>query len=358
MRLKVLHIINSLTVGGAEILLVNSLTAGGLQEHVDNTLVYLQGTSDLEQRVDKGVNIICLNYKGLINLPQTLWKLRNIIKDNKIDIIHSHLAPASFYVNLARPKYVPQLHTLHIAYSTDFETRPLVKLLERKLFLSKPYCNLALLSEFTKADFLRTVKFKGKPFVLNNFIDDVFFDHDPKPYDGTAAAGLRMIAVGNFREQKNYSYLLDIFKQLKGYNIHLDIYGGGDTEKYKQAIEDNQLNITVKGPSKNIDQVIVDYDLFIMPSTNEGFPLSVFEAMAAGLPLMLSDIEPLRAIVKEHAIYFELNNATKVAQQIIAVFQNRLNIKEQAVKAKAYAEKTVRRSIYIKNLLDIYKEVL
>lgn len=329
-----------------------------MQEHVDNILVYLQGTSELEQRIDKTVKIYCLDYKGIINLPQTLWKLRNIIREEKVDIIHSHLTPTSFYANLARPKHVPQLHTVHIAYSTDRETRPFLRFLERQFLFYKSYCNLALLSEFTKADFLRTVPFKGRAFVLNNFIDDSFFEHPAKIYTGTAARELRIIAIGNFREQKNYGYLLDMFKELKQYPVQLDIYGGGDTEKYQQDIHENGLKITLKGPTKNINAIISNYDLFIMPSTNEGFPLSVFEAMAAGVPLMLSNIEPLQAIVKEHAVYFELNNAPKAAAQIIEVLLHTIDIDAMAVRAKAYAELTVRRSIYMKNLLGIYKELI
>jgi glycosyltransferase involved in cell wall biosynthesis len=356
--LKVLHIINSLTIGGAEILLVNSLTNGGLQEHVDNTLVYLQGTSYLEERVDKGVKIVCLNYKGLSNLPQTLWRLRKIIKENKIDVIHSHLTPGSFYTNLARPKNVPQVHTVHIAYSTDFETRKELRFLERTLFFNKRYCNLIMLSEFTKADFLRTVKFKGRAFVLNNFIEDVFFDHLPKVYSGGEVSGLKLVAVGTFREQKNYFYLLEIFKHLKQHNIHLDIYGGGNTGPYRKVIEEGNLNVTLKGEIKNVNEVIPAYDLFIMSSTNEGFPLSVFEAMAAGVPVMLTNIAPLTEIVKDNAIYFELNDAQKAATQIINVLQNKIDITDMAVKAKAYAGKTVRRDIYIKKLLKIYEQLI
>jgi glycosyltransferase involved in cell wall biosynthesis len=357
-RLKVLHIINSLTIGGAEILLVNSLTTGGLQSHVENTLVYLQGTSYLEERIDRDVKIYCLNYKGLANLPQTLWRLRKIIKENKIDVIHSHLTPSSFYTNLARPKHVPQVHTVHIAYSTDFETRKALRFLERILFLKKRYCNLILLSEFTKADFLNAVKFKGRPFVLNNFIEDTFFDHSPKTFNGSETNALKLVAIGSFREQKNYFYLLEIFRHLKEYNIHLDIYGGGDTTDYRRVIEENNLNVTLKGEIKKVNEIIYGYDLFIMSSTNEGFPLSVFEAMAAGVPVMLTNIAPLTDIVKDNALYFELNEAEKAAAQIIAISKNKIDINGMAVKAKAYSEKTVRREIYIKKLLEIYKQLL
>jgi glycosyltransferase involved in cell wall biosynthesis len=355
---KVLHVINALTIGGAEMLLVNSLSPGGLNEYTDNYLVYFREGDYLSSRVDKNVKQFCLHYKGGTDIVRMLRQLRKIIIDNKIDIIHTHLNPADFYVNLVRPQNIPQVHTLHIAYSTDFETRPVMKSLERRLYFSKKYCNLIFLSEFTKRDFLDNVKFRGRPFVLSNFVDDNFFLHQPKKFTGSPERGLKLLAVGNFRLQKNYAYLLDIFKLLKGYNIHLDIYGGGDLEKYNQVILDNGLQIKLKGQTNNINEVIGDYDLFIMSSTNEGFPLSVFEAMAAGVPVMLTDIAPLKDIVKDNAIYFELDNAPKAAEKLVAVLQNKTDINELAVKAKLYAEKTVRREIYIKKLLEIYEQLL
>jgi glycosyltransferase involved in cell wall biosynthesis len=287
-----------------------------------------------------------------------LRDLKAVIKKYNFDIIHTHLNPADFYVNLVRPKRIPQVHTVHIAYSTDTDTRPINILLERKLYFEKKYANLIFLSEFTKQDFLDSVKFKGRSFVLNNFVDDAFFQHQPKKFTGSAGRGLRIIAVGNFRPQKNYAYLLDIFKHLKEHSIHVDIYGGGgDIEKCRELITENKLNITLKGPVTNVNELISGYDLFIMPSSNEGFPLSVFEAMAAGVPLMLSHIKPLTSIVKEHAVYFELDDAEKAAGQLIAILRNEIDISSMAVKAQLYAQQTVKRDIYIKTLLNIYNQL-
>jgi glycosyltransferase involved in cell wall biosynthesis len=357
MKKRVLHVINSLNIGGAEILLVNSLSPGGLNEHADNYLVYfIKGDGYLASIVDKNVKQICLNYKGGPDIIRLLCDLRKVITDNKIDIIHTHLTPADFYVNMVRPKNITQVHTMHIAYTTDKETRSSLKFLERNLFFNKAYCNLIFLSEFNKKDFLNHMDFKGQFFVVPNFVDDSFFMHEPKHFSGDANKPLKLIAIGNFRAQKNYFYLLDIFKQLTTQNIQLDIYGGGELEKYQKVIDQNKLNVYLKGQVTNVHDVIADYDLFIMSSTNEGFPLSVFEAMAAGVPLMLTDIAPLTGIVKDNAIYFTLNDAKAAAEKLIAVQKNKIDIDQMAVKAKAYAEITVRREIYIKRLLDIYNQ--
>lgn len=357
--MKVLHVINSMTIGGAEMLLANTLSTGGLQDHGENILVYLNGSSDLLSRIDSRVKIICLNYSGITELPGVLKKLKKLIRENNIDIIHTHLNPADFYVNLIRPKNVPQVHTLHIAYSTDLETRPVLKFLERKLFFEKKDSNLIFLSEYNKKDFLDSIPFTGRSFVLHNFIEDAFFMHPQRAYNPSKHRPLKLIAVGNFRQQKNYSYLLEIFKHLKSQNIHLDIYGGGgDIEKCRQIINNENLNITLKGQVSDINSVMPGYDLFIMPSTNEGFPLAVFEAMAACVPVMISNIPPLKNIVKDHGIYLDLGNSAVVAEQLRDIYFGKTDINEMAVRAKAYAEGTVRRHFYIKGLLGIYNEII
>lgn len=358
MRKKVLHIINSLMVGGAEMLLVNSLSEGGLQQYNENIIVYFQGTSDLEQKIDKQVKVYNLGYKGLLSLPRCLLKLRKIISHHNVDIIHSHLNPAGLYAHIACPGNIPQVHTLHIAYTNDLETSPLKIFFEKYLYFNKRNCNLIFLSEFTKNDFMSAVKFKGTSFILNNFIDDAFFSHPPKKFTGSGKKTLKLIAVGNVRPQKNYFYLLEIFKHLKAYDIEVDIYGEGDIYKYQKVITENDLKVTLKGQAADINAVIADYDLFIMTSINEGFPLSVFEAMAAGVPLMLSNIAPLQNIVKDNAIYFELDNAQQAARQLIDILEHKTDIDPMAIKAKAAAEKTAQREIYINKLQEIYHQIL
>ncbi len=350
---KVLHVINSLTIGGAETLLANSLSAGGLQQHTDNYLVYFNQSSYLLDIIDKDVKVINLNYKGGVDIVRMLRQLKSIIKYNKIDIVHTHLTPASLYTHLVCPSAAPQVHTIHSTYSMDNETRPWMRLLERKLFLEKKKCNVISLSEYAKEDFLHTIPFKGKVFVLNNFVADQFF-LAPRKNSSLNAKKLRLLAVGSLKPLKNFEYLLDVFEHLKDEEIYLDIYGEGDKKLYEDIIKSKNLKVRMMGRNDDMASVYTDYDLFIMPSKYEGFPLSLFEAMASGIPLLLSDITPLKSIVKNHAGYFSLDDAAGTADTISDIYKNRSATELMANKAKEFAMETVKREIYIKKLLAIY----
>lgn len=339
--------------GGAEILLANSLSPGGLPEYTENHLAFFMGPSYLLEALDNSVKVHFLDYKGAATIVSLIKKIRALIVDNKIDIVHTHLNPASFYTHIACPKNIPQVHTIHTTYSMDTAQSSSKLWAEKYIYLLKENTNIILLSDFTKSDFLKSIPFKGKSFVLNNFVSDDYFNIKPI-YQLQPFQQIKLIAIGSLQKLKNFEYLLQVFYYLKNYNISLDIFGGGDKDPYNTIIKENGLNVTMMGHSSNLKGLINQYDLFIMPSKFEGFPLSVFEAMAVGLPLMLSDILPLKSIVKENALYFPLNDPKKVANQLINILQNKIDIRAMATKANIYAEKTVRRQTYIDKLLTIY----
>jgi glycosyltransferase involved in cell wall biosynthesis len=355
-RLKVLHIINSLSTGGAEILLTNSLSPGGLSEHTENYLAYFKNGDYLHSQIDKSVQQFCLDYKGGLDIVRLLRQLRRIMITYKIDIVHTHLNPAGVYTHLVCPRQIPQVHTIHTTYSKDTETSWVKKTTEKYLYLQKRNSNVILLSDYTQKDFLSSVSFKGKSFILNNFVADDFFAVPEKKFN-PANRRLNLVAAGTLKPLKNHVYLLEVFKHLKGYNISLDIYGGGDKTALQKVIQENELPVRLMGHSDKFDAVIGAYDLFIMPSIFEGFPLSVFEAMAANVPVMLSNITPLTSIVKEHAIYFELDNAAQTAAQITAIYNGQININTIAEAAKTYAQNIAARETYIKSLLKIYEDL-
>ena len=356
MKKKVLHVINSLTIGGAETLLANSLSSRGLQEHTDNYLVYFNKSSHLLSIVDKNVNVICLNYAGGFDVFRVLKKLRHIIKNNQIDIVHTHLTPAGLYMHMICPSDIPHVHTIHSTLSMDNETRPVMRFLDRQLFFKKRNCNIISLSDFTKEDFLQIIPFKGKIFVLNNFVADRYFDIPQKKYDRQKGI-LRLVAAGTLKELKNFEYLLEVFEYLRGMEVYLDIYGEGERTAYETVINNKNLKIKMMGSVDDMATVLPNYDMFIMPSKFEGFPLAVFEAMAAGIPLMLSDIPPLKTIVHEHALYFKLNDAAVTAGMIKEIFYGNIDINSMSLQAKAFAAITAKREIYIQRLLNIYEQL-
>lgn len=353
--MRVVHVINSLTIGGAEVLLANSLANNALPAYIKNTLVFFEGESSLLKRIDPTVEIINLGYKNKFYLPKVLKKLHSILKTEQVDIVHTHLNPAGFYTSLVCPRYVKQVHTMHTIYSLDSDTRGSLKWLEKKALLERKKANLIFLSSELQKDLTTLMKFKGQSYILSNFVNDSFFNGRARKIEDRKQ--FRIVSVG-LKEAKNHLFSIEVFKYLKDKNIILDIYGDENLQFYQEIINETQVPIRLKGKIENLHEVLPSYDLFFMPSKYEGYPLSVLEAMATGIPVLLSDIMPLKDMGKQFAFYFSLESPRQVAEQIMKLKSNPDLLVETSELARKYAENVGRKEKYVEGLLKIYRDIL
>jgi glycosyltransferase involved in cell wall biosynthesis len=142
-----------------------------------------------------------------------------------------------------------------------------------------------------------------------------FGDGGPTRADVRARIGLNPadIVIGqvaNFRHNKNHLFMLRAFQRaFAGRNdVKLVFIGQGfedDTENSQPAIEffvrEHRLVQQVKflGYRADVHELLRAFDVFGLVSYKEGLPLSVIEAMAAGLPVLVTDIEAMKGIVQQ-----------------------------------------------------------
>ena len=175
-----------------------------------------------------------------------------------------------------------------------------------------------------RKDYEACIGIKGECTVLTNYVDNRFFAEGYKSmsFNGT----FRMVTVGNLKPAKNYGYLIDAFRLLpKG--VHLDIYGDGPLRQQLQAeINKHKLNIRLCGLNNNIHEVLRKYDLFVMSSVVEGHPVALLEAMASGMPAIVSDIPVLREATKNSGLYFELENINDFVKKVTAIANHEVDL--------------------------------
>jgi glycosyltransferase involved in cell wall biosynthesis len=110
------------------------------------------------------------------------------------------------------------------------------------------------------------------------------------------------ISVGRFSEEKNFKFLLDTFSNKKYIKYGLVILGDGKLyNKYRLKYSSDR--IILPGHVKNIGDYLLSSNYYISSSKSEGMPLSVLEALSAGLPLLLSNISPHREIINSVKSY-------------------------------------------------------
>ena len=97
----------------------------------------------------------------------------------------------------------------------------------------------------------------------------------------------------------------------------MHIYGGGIIQKQlQQAIDTTAVRVILKGEVKDASSLMPQYDVYVMPSLFEGFSLSVLEAMAMQIPMLLSDIPSFKEQCADTAMFFDLNNTADFVNKL------------------------------------------
>lgn len=349
-----LHVINSLGRGGAEVLLANTIKLLPNYRHV---LVTLAPDGDLLEEIQPHLDAYyCLNALAVRAWPKGVYKLRNIIRKHNPILVHVHLQIAGILTKVACPKHIPLFYSLHNPYSVDaFHANRLALPLEK--ITARPYHHLIGVSRLVLDDYRYFVHNSGSSDVVYNMVGKQFFTaHSLIPY--TAGKPLRCVSVGNLKHQKNYIHSLQSFAELTDSPISLDIYGvGSEEEMLKTFAEKHKLNkVRFMGKSNDIFNILPQYDLYLISSSYEGFGIAPLEAMAAGLPALVSDIPVFREVIGDAALYFDLSSPENLATSLRAIVAGELPITEIAQAGRQQAQKIAHPDNYIRSLLSVYQK--
>jgi glycosyltransferase involved in cell wall biosynthesis len=349
----ILHVIDSLEVGGAEKLLVNTIDV--LDEY-NHLICFLAGDNKFPA-LNEFHKVICLQHKSNFNFFKTVTNLKKIIDQYNPVLVHAHLLKSTWISRAATSGKCPLIFTIHNKLSEDaFKVNKLSYYFE-KLTYSKHQAVIGVSNEVLK-DYNHWIRIKGKAEVLYNMIEDKFFKKSLK--NSLEKGVLKLIAVGNLRRQKNYLNLLNAFLLLRDYNIQLDIYGSGDEyESLQGLINKNSLPIRLMGKVNNIDEVMCNYDAFIQPSSFEGYGIAAVEAMAVGLPVILSDIDVFREVTKDEAIYFKPSDPEDISKAILLFYNmpiEKVILLQEKMSKRAMEIGTS--ELFKKNILKIYGSII
>jgi glycosyltransferase involved in cell wall biosynthesis len=144
-----------------------------------------------------------------------------------------------------------------------------------------------------------------------------------------------ILAVGHLERRKNYLRLVDSMARLRdqGRSCNLLIIGndrGGSDIGERKAIEERIYAADLSG-SVRILSGLSDFEvrcvyrlctLFVFPSSYEGFGIPILEAMAAGRPIVLSDIPAFREITENRGVYFPFDDTEALVNAIKKVLSS------------------------------------
>ena len=162
------------------------------------------------------------------------------------------------------------------------------------------------------------------------------------------------VYTGQMIERKNVGFLLEVFtKHFKCDDVVLLMLGGGVLLEGYQAQYGSVNNLDFRGSVSNVNHYLKACDAYVSTSKSEGLPNGVLEAMAAGLPVVLSDIEQhLEIYDVDHQIgyVYHQGNADEFAQRLLA-------IKEKAADMGKVAYKTAHQHFSAAGMSKQYQEL-
>lgn len=380
--MKVLTILNSLTIGGIENTLYSCLP-GLKDENIEITICCLEKNAILEEDFrESGIEIIYIKKTG--SLVYDFIQLYRIINYRKFDVVHSRMSFTSGGFAIAsKMSKTPFILSIHnefaatlISWSNKFVLSSIRKIyLKLHKLLSLKFSNLILGHSRSNLDrnYPNWENDSSKYKVLYNGVDfksiENKIEHLDKDiisfYEKLGENAFVFIHTGTFKEQKNHAFMIDCFSGLNPIknNYHLILLGDGELrQKIESQIDDKGLteNVHLIGFTKNVGGWLSKADVFYFPSLFEGFANVIIEAQYCNLPICASNIKPHyeSTHVNYHKYMFDPNDkdeSIKKMKQIIIDVKTDL-IKENLNQVKDDIQSNFSIEKMSSNLAKVYNE--
>lgn len=318
--IRVMHIVGTMDVGGIERFIMNTYRNIDRSQVQFDFVVHNKEKNYYEDEInDLGGKIYRVESKSK-NLFKNMWDMYKLFSINKqFKIIHIHTNSSTCITDLLIAKLcsIPN----RIVHSHSTTTRDSKRKLHKML---RSLMNILTTKKFACSDlaarwlFGKSNYMNGQVTVINNAIESEKFRYNEsisRKYRSDfniEKSSLIIGHIGSLSNAKNHIFLIDIFKAIldKGVNAKLVIVGEGPfeitiTKKIKELKLDDSVILT--GLRDDIPNLLSLFDILVFPSFYEGFPVTLVEAQASGLPCIISDTITSQVKITELVQYVSLN---------------------------------------------------
>ncbi|OGP95270.1 MAG: hypothetical protein A2157_13815 [Deltaproteobacteria bacterium RBG_16_47_11] len=311
--MRILHLISSGGLFGAERVAVELSKSLKRTYHCEPILGVIRNVYNPHEEISEeakrnGIAYTVFSCRSQLDL-KLAFSIREFIKKNRIDIIHCHGYKSNFYGLLASKGQVPSVTTNHNWLTAHWK-------LKTYCFLDSLWIRffdrIVAVSNEVKKDMLRYKIPEEKIRVIDNGIALERFAKLVETNNMKSQLGfdekIRIIGtIGSLGIEKGHIYLLEAARQILDIvkDLRFLIIGDGPLRK---PLEEKSEKLGIKkqvifmGERKDIPELLMAMDIFVLPSVKEGLPIALLEAMAAKRPVIATRVGAIPKVIENKDI--------------------------------------------------------
>ncbi len=317
------------------------------------------------------IKVIRINVKHKHDIRH-YHRLKKIIKDEEIDILHAHVwNPASCRYALALKK-IPIITTEHDPFKLgsvkNFFKKSTLKNIRKIVTVSGN--NKKILEDLFP-------QHKDKMTVIHNGIDtswwksqllrlaDEDYSEIKRKLFHANKDTLIISTIAELHERKGHKYLIEALKKIIDQfpNVKLVLIGEGpEREKIESLIEklDLKRHVILTGRQKEIPKLLKSSDIFCLPSRREAFGLVNAEAMITGLPVVASKAGGIPEIVEDGVTGFivEKENSEALTNALVKLIKSPEKRLQMGQAGKERVLKEFDAKVMAKKYEDLYEKII
>ena len=358
--ISILFVIDSLEYGGGERGFVQ--LAAGLRDQYQVFMAAMHGGRFEREVKELGIKFYPVNMSRRLSL-KPIRQIKEIIRNNKIDLVHSQGARADFFARVAgRLAGVP-----HIICTIQMPVEGFdVGLLQKKIYRFMDYLTERYVERFiVVSDSLRQILMekRGIPayrvvriyngIELGQYHPDAQYGNLKKEWGIPQDVPL-IGAIGRMVWQKGFNYFIkavpDIVRVVPEARFLL-VGDGSLKDKLRMKSEELRVQdkVVFTGFRRDIKRLLSAIDILVIPSLLEGFPMITLEAMAMAKPIVATNIDGIKEQItnEQNGILITPKDHAALAIAIIGLFRN----KERAQKLGLSARKKVEQEFSVEKMV-------
>lgn len=304
---KIFHLITRLIKGGA----VNALLPISTElDGFDVTVGYgrehdIEIVNELHRAGVRTEEFPLIRHYNPITAIGAVVTVARYISKHDFDVVHTHSTEAGIIGRVAaRLAGAPSVvHTIHGVPFTVDRNWALNHFVERCEHLVAPQTDVmvAVADTITEEYLSRGIGREGQYETIRYGIEVDEFSN-AQPASDLPGSGHRVLMVSRLAEGKGFDVLLDAAQELRSLDLSILIVGDGpkraDIEKKIEQL-DLAETVFLLGYRDDVPRVMAASDLLVLPSYREGTPYVIMEAMAAGLPVVATNIAGIPEMIDE-----------------------------------------------------------